>query len=71
MKYRIFESENSQQISQQYQVPSLIAKIIDQKGFQEEQLKILLNPRLIYHDYDLFSEADMTIDRIEEAIINF
>ncbi len=70
MKYRIFESENSQQISQQYQVPSLIAKIIDQKGFQEEQLKILLNPRLIYHDYDLFSEADMTIDRIEEAIEN-
>ena len=29
-----------------------------------------MNPRLIYHDFSLFEEADMTLERIHEAIEN-
>lgn len=68
MKYRIFESKNYKQIQDDYQLPSLISKIIDQKGFDEFQLKTILNPRIIYHDFSLFIESEMAIERIEEAI---
>lgn len=68
MKYRIFESENYKEIQDYYQLPSLISKIIDQRGFNEKQLKSMLNPRIIYHDFSLFIEAEMALERIEEAI---
>lgn len=70
MKYRIFESENYKKIQDYYQLPSLVAKIIDQRGFDEKQLKLMLNPRIIYHDFSLFIEGEMALDRIEEAIEN-
>lgn len=70
MKYRIFESQNYKKISNQYHLPSLISKLIDQRGFDEKQIQSLLNPRIIYHDFSLFLEADMALDRIEEAIEN-
>ena len=70
MKYRIFESENYKDIQNAYQLPSLAAKIIDQRGFDEKQLKSMLNPRIIYHDFSLFIEAEMALERIEEAMEN-
>jgi len=70
MKYRIFKSQNYKDIQKEYHLPSLIAKIIDQKGFDDQQLQSILNPRIIYHDFSLFLEADMALDRIEEAIEN-
>ncbi len=70
MKYRVYESKNYQEITKKYHTPSLISKIIDQKGFDENNLKSILSPRLIYHDFSLFLEADITLERIEEAIEN-
>lgn len=70
MKYRIFESQNYNKIAEQYHLPSLVSKIIDQRGFDDQQIQSLLNPRIIYHDFSLFLEADMALDRIEEAIEN-
>ena len=70
MKYKISQSENYKHIQQQYHINSLLAKVIDFHHYDQDMLKNFLNPRLIYHDFSLFEEADMTLDRIEEAIEN-
>ena len=51
-------------------INSLLAKIIDFHHFDKSALESLLNPRLIYHDFSLFEEYDMTLERIQEAIEN-
>lgn len=70
MKYRIIQSQNYSNIQRQYQLPSLLAKIIDSHHYDDQTIQNLLNPRLIYHDFSLFEEADITLDRIQEAIDN-
>lgn len=70
MKYRVFESENYKQLQDNYQFPSLLAKIIDQKGYDDEQIKDMFQSRIIYHDFSLFIEAEMALERINEAILN-
>ncbi|MFQ9633488.1 MAG: DHH family phosphoesterase, partial [Coprobacillus cateniformis] len=70
MEYKIIEPKKYQDIQNQYQVNSLLAKVIDIHEYDQETLQTLLSPRLIYHDFSLFEEADMTLERIHEAIEN-
>lgn len=70
MKYKIIEPQHYQQIQNQYHVNSLLAKVIESRQYDENTLKDFINPRLIYHDFSLFEEADMTLERIHEAIEN-
>ena len=68
MKYRVFESDHYKQIMNKYHVSSLLAKFIDSRGWRDDELRGLVDSHLIYHDFSLFSEAEMTLERIEEAI---
>ena len=70
MEYKTIEAKNYQMIQEQHHVNSFLAKIIDSHGYDQETLQTFLNPRLIYHDFSLFEEADMTLERIHEAIEN-
>ncbi|MEG0367250.1 MAG: single-stranded-DNA-specific exonuclease RecJ, partial [Coprobacillus sp.] len=70
MKYTIIEPKTYLDIQNQYQVNSLLAKVIDGHDYDEETLQSLLNPRLIYHDFSLIEEANMVLERIQEAIEN-
>ena len=70
MKYKVITSNRYQEIQNQYHLSSLVSKIIDSHHYDDKTIKNLLNPRLIYHDFSLFEESDMTLDRIQEAIDN-
>lgn len=70
MKYKIIEPQHYQQIQNQYHINSLLAKVIESRQYDENTLKDFINPRSIYHDFSLFEEADMTLERIHEAIEN-
>lgn len=70
MKYKIIEPQHYQQIQNQYHINSLLAKVIESRQYDENTLKDFISPRLIYHDFSLFEEADMTLERIHEAIEN-
>ena len=70
MKYKIIEPQHYQQIQNQYHINSLLAKVIESRQYDENTLKDFINPRLIYHDFSLFEEADMTLERVHEAIEN-
>lgn len=70
MKYKIIEPQHYQQIQNQYHINSLLAKVIESRQYDENTLKDFINPRLIYRDFSLFEEADMTLERIHEAIEN-
>lgn len=70
MEYKIIESKTYQNVQAKYNINSLLAKVIDSHHYDEKTLQSLLNPRLIYHDFSLFEEADITLDRIHEAIDN-
>lgn len=70
MEYKTIESKNYQEIQNQYHINSLLAKIIESRHYDEKTMNSLMNPRLIYHDFSLFEEADMTLERIHEAIEN-
>lgn len=70
MKYKTIEPKSYQQIQQKYNVNSLLAKVIDMHEYDDETIQSFFKPRLIYHDFSLFEEAEMTLDRIQEAIEN-
>ena len=68
MKYTIKEPQNYKEIQNQYQINSLLAKVIEDHNYDEQMIHSFLHPRLIYHDFSLFAEAEMVIERIEEAM---
>lgn len=70
MEYKTIEVKNYQEIQQLYHINSLLAKVIASHDYDKETLQTFMNPRLIYHDFSLFEEADMTLERIYEAIEN-
>lgn len=70
MKYKIIQPKNYKDIQEKFHLNSLLAKILDVHQYDDQTIEKFLNPRLIYHDFSLFEEADMTLDRIEEAIEN-
>ena len=55
---------------QKYNINSLLAKIFAYKNYSQSQIELMLSNRLIYHDFSLFSEAEITLERIYEAIEN-
>lgn len=70
MEYRIIESKNYLNVQSQLHTNSLLSKILDYQQFDQQTLQLLFHPRLIYHDFSLFEEADIVLDRIHEAIDN-
>ncbi len=70
MKYKIIESQNFEIIQQQHKINSLLAKVIDSRQLDDIDVQKFLSPKLVYHDFLLFEEADITLDRIHEAIDN-
>lgn len=70
MEYKIKEPKTYKNIQEKYHINSLLAKVLSDYSDNQQALESLLNPRLIYHDFSLFEEADMTLDRIQEAIEN-
>lgn len=70
MEYKIIKANMYQDLQNKYQMNSLLAKVMAAHEYDNKTLQSLLDPRLIYHDFSLFEEADMTIDRIREAIEN-
>ena len=70
MKYKVYKPTKFNEIGRQYRINSLLSKIIEFHNFDQNALESLLNPRLIYHDFSLFEEYDMTLERIQEAIEN-
>ncbi len=70
MEYKIIQSQDYQTIQEKLNINSLLAKVLDFHHYDDETLKTFLNPKLIYHDFSLFEEADITLDRIHEAIEN-
>ncbi|MEG0593176.1 MAG: single-stranded-DNA-specific exonuclease RecJ [Coprobacillus sp.] len=70
MKYEIIKPKMFQDIQNQYQINSLLAKVIESRHLDNDSLQNYINSRLIYHDYSLFEESDMTLERIQEAIEN-
>lgn len=70
MKYEIIQPKIYQEIQSQYQINSLLAKVIENRELDDDTLQNFMNSRLIYHDFSLFEESDMTLSRIQEAIEN-
>lgn len=68
MKYNIDVIEHTEEIMKDYQVNSLLAKVIESKDMGIEEFLAFKNPRLVYHDFSQFSEAEPTLERIQEAI---
>ncbi len=68
MKYKIDQLSKTSQICKDYHVDPLLAKVIEEKGLSLEAYQQMINPRLIYHDFSLFTEGEMALDRIWEAI---
>lgn len=69
MKYKIIEPDYLK-VQNKYHFNPLLSKVIAKQDFDDKTIESLFNPRLIYHDFSLFEEADITLDRIEEAIVN-
>lgn len=70
MRWKIIESNNYLKYMQEFQVNSLLAKIVSYKKYDQEMLQGFLKERLIYHDFSLFAEGEMALERIHEAIEN-
>ena len=48
MKYKIDQLSKTSQISKDYHVNPLLAKVIEEKGLSLEAYQQMINPRLIY-----------------------
>lgn len=68
MNYKIQALSKTTEIMKDFHVNSLLAKVIESKNMDLEMYQSLVNPRLIYHDFSLFSEGEMALERIREAI---
>ena len=55
---------------QKYSIHSLLAKIFAQREYNEQDVQGHTSKRLIYHDFSLFLDADLVLDRIQEALEN-
>ena len=70
MNWDIKEIHNYNEYMQKYSIHSLLAKIFAQREYNEQDVQGHTSKRLIYHDFSLFSEAELTLERINEAIAN-
>lgn len=70
MEWTIKKTDTFHQYVEKYNVNPLLAKILAYKEFDEMAVQSILQERLIYHDFSLFSDAEIVLDRIQEAIDN-
>lgn len=70
MNWQIKQSLNYKEYMQNYSIHSLLAKVLDVKQLQQDEVLKLLNPKLRYHDFSLFLDSDIALDRIHEALEN-
>ena len=70
MNWRIINDLDYKDYMQEYQINSLLAKIFAYKQYSKQDIELMLSNRLMYHDFSLFSEAEITLERIQEAIEN-
>lgn len=70
MEWTIKKADTFHQYITKYNVNSLLAKILAYKEFDEKAVQGILQERLIYHDFSLFSDAEIALDRIQEAVDN-
>ncbi|MCT4552552.1 MAG: single-stranded-DNA-specific exonuclease RecJ [Alphaproteobacteria bacterium] len=70
--FKSFDDENTNKIKEKLNIPLTLAKILDQKGFSEENAESFLNPKVKNDLKDPFSFKDMkkASDRIIKAIRN-
>ena len=70
MNWDIKEIHNYNEYMQKYSIHSLLAKIFAQREYNEQDVQGHTSKRLIYHDFSLFLDADLVLDRIQEALEN-
>ena len=70
MEWQIINNLDYKHYMQEYNINSLLAKIFAYKNYSSQQIEAMLSNRLIYHDFSLFSEAELTLEKINEAIAN-
>ena len=70
MNWDIKEIHNYNEYMQKYSIHSLLAKIFAQRKYNEQDVQGHTSKRLIYHDFSLFLDADLVLDRIQEALEN-
>ena len=70
MDWRIINDLDYNHYMQEYSINALLAKIFAYKQYSAKEIETVLSKRLVYHDFSLFSEAEMTLERIQEAIEN-
>lgn len=68
MNWDIQEVYNYNEYMQKYAIHSLLAKIFAQRNYNEQDIQKHASKRLIYHDFSLFLDADLVLDRIQEAL---
>ena len=70
MNWDIKQSSNYKKYMQDFSIHSLLAKILDVHQLSNKEIHQLLSSKLTYHDFSLFLDADIALDRINEAIEN-
>lgn len=70
MSWQIIDDLNYKQYMQDYHVDSLLAKIFAYKHYSKQEIAQMLSNRLVYHDFSLFLESELALERIKEAILN-
>lgn len=68
MEWIKFKSEHYKDYQKCYQTNSLLSKVLEQRQMKEKDIKQL--GKMIFHEFDLFSEGDDVVERIHEAIEN-
>ncbi len=68
MKYQYIEVSNHQQYMQEYSINTLLAKVFAYKQYTPLQMQSFFKKDFIYHDFSLFQEGEMALERIFEAI---
>ena len=69
MKYIKDTLQHTDQVMQTYHVNSLLAKVIESKNMGLSEYEKFVSPHLIYHDFSLFSEADLALERIQHQFL--
>jgi len=70
MHYIKDELTKTQDVMQVYGVNPLLAKVIESRQMDLREFKAMQDTRFLYHDFELFSEGEMALERIHEAMDN-
>lgn len=70
MEWQVINDLDYKHYMQEYNINSLLAKIFAYRDYTSKEIEMIFSKRLMYHDFSLFSEAEITLERIHEAIEN-